>query len=141
MPTHCLKDCWVGSRISPAILPKTLCHGTHTAPQLPSGWGMWCVAPSQRDLKYFGVQWSPQVQEGTQRFCSGGIGGPALPGAVSRGRVAAPCSRWTVVAVPAATSGTAACSSPGCSCPAGTATAHAHLGSNRKKEQQDCSDH
>lgn len=61
-------------------------------------------------------------------LCSGGSGGPALPGAGSRGRVAAGHSRRPALAQRPATPGTAVCSSPGSDCPACISTAHAHLG-------------
>jgi len=73
---------------------------------------------------------SPPLTPGgrARHLCSGGIGGPALPGAGSRGMVAAGCSRRPAPAACPATPGTAACSSPGSDCPACISTARAHLG-------------
>lgn len=61
-------------------------------------------------------------------LCSSGSGDPALPGAGSRGMVAAVCSRWPALALCPATPGTAACNSPGSDCPVCKSTARAHLG-------------
>lgn len=130
---------WVGSRLSPASPPESSCLGTHTAPQHLPGWGTRCAAPSRRclpGLRCPGGWQPPRLREGAQphaqHLCSGDSGGPARPGAASRGRVAAPCSRWPGQAVPAATPGTAAGSSPGRGCPAGTATAPARLGGRQE---------
>lgn len=106
--------------LSPASLRASSHLGTDIVPQLQLGWGTPCAAPSRRCLLGLGVcPW---------HLCSSGSGDPALPGAGSRGMVAAGCSRWLVVALCPATPGTAACNSPGSDCPVCKSTAHAHLG-------------
>lgn len=128
---------WEASRLAPASPPASSCLGTHTAPQLLPGWGTRCAAPS-RGLRHPGGWKPPRLREGAQphaqHLCCGGSGGPARPGAASRGRVAAPCSRWLGQAVPPATPGTAAGNSPGRGCPAGTATAPARLGGRQEND-------
>lgn len=133
--------------LSPASLRANSRLGTDTAPRLRPGWGMQCAATSR--TYPLGLKWRggdhrhPQSRRGPPaippphvwpwgghawHLCSGGSGGPALPGAGSRGRVAAGHSRRPALAQRPATPGTAACSSPGSDCPACISTAHAHLG-------------
>lgn len=132
-----------GSMLSPASLRASSHLGTDTEPQLQLGWGMQNAASSERSplgLKQRGDHCCPQSREGPSshpaadaggcpwHLCSSGSGDPALPGAGSRGTVAAGCSRWPELALCPATPGTAACNSLGSDCPVCKSTVRAHLG-------------